>query len=452
MPESPASLKPAAVTRLRGFLSSPSASEMLWAVVDQLIVSGSTFLIGIAAARILGLDQFGRFAVVLILANLLYGLHNSAVVVPMLTIAGQRRRRSANYYKAVMVWSAALCLGAGIAVALVVALAFGLRDGHVSVTFVLAAGAYTAAQNMQFTVRRLYFAQRHAVDAVVLDVLRYTLLLAIMVLAHSAGIDLSVEEMLWALACSALLALLPSARHLARGRAAARLLRVVAARHRPFAVWLVPMTLLTFASEQAITLLLGVLLSDEAAGGLRAGQYLLGVTHFIVMAMENFLPGGAARAYAAGGIRALRNYLFKRLVLFGAPTLALIVLLAIFAEPSLRFVFGESYVRFASILRLYAVSYALIFVRDVWTHYFRAVERTDQIFRAYVASALVAALLFWPLVARWEALGAAVVILISNAVSTAYMIFAGSQHSRAASGERPARPLPRTKELDATRR
>lgn len=452
MPEPPASPKSASVARLRGFLSSPSASEMLWAVVDQLIVSGSTFLIGIAAARILGLDQFGRFAIVLILAMLAAGLHNSAVVVPMLTIAGQRRQRSTNYYKAVMVWSAALCLGAGVVVALVVALAFGLRDGEVSATFALAAGAYTAAQNMQLTVRRLYFAQRRAIDAVVLDVMRYMLLLAIMVLAHSAGIDLSVEELLWALAGSALLALLPFVRHLTRGRGAPRLLRVVAARHRPFAVWLLPMTLLTFASEQAITLMLGVLLSDEAAGSLRAGQYLLGVTHFIVMAMENFLPGGAARAYAAGGASALRTYLFKRLVLFGAPTLALIVLLAIFAEPSLRFAFGESYVRFAPILRLYAISYVLIFVRDVWTHYFRAVERTDQIFRAYVASAIVAALLFGPLVLKWEALGAAVVILISTAVSTAYMILAGSRHSRATTGRRPARHLPRTKELDATRR
>ena len=59
--------------------------------------------------------------------------------------------------------------------------------------------------------------------------------------------------------------------------------------------WLLPMTAVTFAQEQAVTLSLGFFLSDEAVGGLRAGQYLLGATHFIMMALENFLPTNAAR-------------------------------------------------------------------------------------------------------------------------------------------------------------
>lgn len=438
MPSSLTASAMPALARARSLLASPVAAEMMWAVANQFVVSGATFLVGIAAARILGLEQFGRFAIVLILAGLAQGLHNSAVVVPMLTLAGKRARRSDNYYKALMLWSGVLSIAAGLAVGLVMAVAFQLRDGHTSPTFLLATVAYTATQNFHFTFRRQLFAQRHARGAVALDVGRYLLLLAILLAANAAGNALSVEELLWALAGSAVLSLIPFARRLSAGRAARRLLAVVFARHRLFAVWLVPMTLLTFASEQAIALGLGVVLSDDAVGGLRAGQYLLGVTHFIVMAMENFMPGGASRALAAGGVPALRRYLLRRLVLFGVPTGALILVLAIFAESSLRIVFGEAYVPFAPILRVYALSYVAIFVRDVWTHYFRAVERTDMIFRAYVLSVVAAALLFYPIVVRWGALGAAIVILASHLVSTLYIIIASHRHGSSAS---PA-PLP----------
>lgn len=430
------------IARLRGVLASPTAAEMGWAIANQLIVSGATFLIGIAAARLLGLEQFGRFAIVLILAGLMQGLHNSSVVVPMLTLAGQRARRSDNYFKAVTVWNGLLSIVAGLLVGLVVLVALALRDGEVSTTFVLATIAYTSTQNFHFTVRRLLFARHQARGALLLDVSRYTLLVAIIATAHAAGNDLSVEELLWALAGSAAISLLPFTSLLLLGRAARRMLGVVLQRHRQFAVWLLPMTLLTFASEQAIALGLGVVLNDEAVGGLRAGQYLLGITHFIVMAMENFVPGGASRALAAGGIPMLRSYLLRRLVLFGVPTGLLIAFLAAFAETCLRFAFGETFVVFAPILRVYALSYVCIFVRDVWTHYFRAVERTDQIFRAYVLSALAAGALFYPLVTLWGALGAALVILASHLASTAYMIFASSRHSATLGVARPLAGTP----------
>jgi O-antigen/teichoic acid export membrane protein len=402
---------------------------MAWAVADQIVVSGATFLIGIAAARLLGLEKFGCFTIILVLAGLAQGLHNSTVIVPMMTLSGKRHRRSSHYYCNLMVWNLGLSLLAGIAVALVVGL---VTDENVS-TIVPATAAYTASQNFHFTVRRLFFAQQKAISAFVLDGTRYVALIVMLIVLYAAGNEFSVEELLWVLAGSAVLSLLPFAGSIAAGRVDGRMGRTVFGRHMPMARWLAAMTLLTFAGEQAITLGLGIVLDDRAVGGLRAGQYLLGATHFIVMAMESFIPGGASRAYSTGGTPALKRFLIQNMLVFGAPTGVLIVLLAVFAEPSLKLVFGPEYGDFATILRIYALSYAFIFVRDVGTHYLRAVERTDLIFRAYMLSAACSAILFAPLVLSNGTAGAALVILASHMVSTAYILAACRRHGAAAS-------------------
>ena len=100
------------------------------------------------------------------------------------------------------------------------------------------------------------------------------------------------------------------------------------------------MVIVSMGQEQVVPLIMGATLGDEAVGGLRAGQYLLGITHFLMMAMENFIPRQASEHFTAGGHKALRNYLMRQTVLIGSATLALILALAIPAEFWMGRVFG----------------------------------------------------------------------------------------------------------------
>lgn len=409
--------------RILALARRPDVAEMGLAVANQILVSGATFVIGIAAARLLGLEQFGRYTIILILAALMQGFQNSFLLMPMMTLAGLKGGRTAHYYRGLMTWNGVLSGAAGAVVALIVAVAFGLRDGTAPAHMALAAGAYTATQNYLFSVRRILYARRVAWQTLALDVTRFALFAAAVALAWSRRGGVGLELLLWSLAGSALIASAPFTWLLGAARLRIRLLAGIWSRHWPFARWLLPMTIVTFVQEQAITLSLGFFLSDEAVGGLRAGQYLLGATHFVMMAMENFVPGGAARALSQGGKSALRRFLVGMLVAFGIPTGVLIGLLALFAGPALTLAFGEGYARFAPLLQIFALSYVCIFVRDIWSQYFRAIERTDVIFRAFVASCIVAGILVVPALLWLGVTGAALVILSTNLVS---MLFVGA--------------------------
>ncbi len=413
------------------WLGKLAANEMAMAVGDQILVSGTTFLIGIAAARLLGLEQFGQFAMVLILAGLVQAFVNSLLASPMMTLAGRRQGRSVHYFATLLVWSALQTAIGGLFVGLIIAVALGFRDGGVPWGLAAAAATYSIAQNFHFMLRRILFARQRAWQALLLDVARYGLLVLVGLAWWLLGHRATVSSVLWLLASTALFSAVPVIQALSQGRVSSRLLGAIWNRHWPFARWLVLMTLLTFGHEQAIALGLGFVLSDEAVGGLRAGQYLLGITHFITMAMDNFVPQGAARALSSGGETGLRTYLVRTLVRFGLPTGMLIVGLFIFAEPALHAVFGEGYAVFAPILRIFAVSYVCIFVRDIWSHYFRAKERTDVIFRSFVASTVVSLILIYPLISWWGVTGAAVVILAAHLTSTIYLVLITARQDHA---------------------
>lgn len=423
--------------RLARLLENAELRDSLLAVANQILVSGATFLIGLAAARLLGIEQFGRFNMVLIASLLLQGLQNSFMLIPMMTLAGTRADRQRFYFVGLNASNVLLSAAAAIAVAAAIGIGFGLRDGALPWGLALAGGAYAGSQNFLYQTRRMMFARGEVWQTLVLDLVRYALLAAGLLLVWRQLGSVTVEIVLAVLALSALAVALPYAYRIGVRAADLRLLRTIWGRHWSFARWLVPMTILTFMQEQAITLSLGFYLSDYAVGGLRAGQYLLGVTHFITMGMDNVLPGGAARALKEGGKPALRRYLLTRYVWLGIPVGALILALALNAEAALRLAFGVSYEPFAPLLHIFAVSYACLFTRDMASQYFRAIEQTDVMFRAFIAGAVIAAVCAVPALTNFGGVGAALLILATNVTSMIYVVGRAWIDSRP-----PARRLP----------
>lgn len=407
--------------------------DVQMALGDQLLVSGMTFLIGIGVARMLGIAEFGRLAMVLILQMFAQSLQGCFVVAPMMALSGRRERRSASYFASVVAWSGALSILAGLAVGCAVGVIYGLRDGTFPLALAVSAGLYTATQNMIYTTRRMLFAQHVGSHAFIMDLVRYVLFLSLVAAIWWSLGSLNVTSTLAALGVSGLVALGPLWMRLRGARLRPLMLQTVWGRHWPYAQWLALMMVLTFGQEQAIALGLGAVLSDEALGGLRAGQYLIGVTHFIWVTLENFVPTGASRAHASGGVPALQSYLKETTLTLGLVVWGFILLVSIPAEFSLRLAFGPGYEQFASILRIYALTYAIAFFREVWVFFFYATERTDVIFRAFGAGFIVAAIAFYPAIKMFGVPGAALTVFLANTASTIFIMLSAwkfASHTR----------------------
>src|SRR5690606_12394191 len=156
----------------------------------------------------------------------------------------------------------------------------------------------------------------------------------------------------------------------------------------------------------------------------------LGVTHFILMAVENFLPRQAAEEYRLGGVVALRSYLMRQTALLGVVTGLLIAAVALPARFWLEIVFGPAYGAYAPLVWIYAATYAVIYVRSIWVYYLRTIEDTRTVFRAFLVSSVMAVLGAWPAIAMFGLVGAASVVLVAHMVCMIWVLAAVRRHVR----------------------
>ena len=351
----------------------------LVALADQAAVSGFGFLVGIGSARILGIEAFGHFALVLLLTAFAQGVHNALVTAPMMTLAGSRGRVTAAYGASLVAGTLLLALPCAAIVAMGL-----LASGTASPGVLAGAAALVLAQNLQVTLRRLLFANGAGPRAFAMDAARAVACAAAVALAAVAKVPVGPAGLLWLLAASAVLTGLLAAPPGSLRPGGRVRLRGLALRHWPIARWLLPVVFVTFAQEQAIWIAAGIALGPEALGGLRAAQVLVGIVLLLQAATENTVPVAAARAYARGGTAALDQYLASVGRRFGAPILVLLAVLAIPAASWLGLVFGAGFAAYAPCLQVLALGAGMIFVRDLAAHHFRARHETGIVFRSQV--------------------------------------------------------------------
>jgi len=396
--------------------------DAILAIVDQAIVSLASFLIGIFVARTFGLAEFGQFVIVLIVIGLLQALHHALISLPLLTLAGLRRR-SASYFKTVNLASALLALVCAICAALAVAVLFAIRGEPLPVGLMISAFTFCTFQCLHTGVRRMLFAQRKSFLGLGLDLFRYAIFLILLAAFWRYDV-LSTNTVLMALGVSALVSLLPLIPLLVAGTVARRLLISIVRRHWLIGRWVLAMPLVTVVHGDLVVLGVGAMIGDDGAGSLRAGQYLLGVTHFIMMAMENFVPTQAAAAMRQGGQRQLISFLFDRGLKFGIMVGGLIALLIAAPGFWLDLAFGDGHAALAPLLLVFSVAYGFMFVRDIVFVYFRTWERTEVLFHAALAGALAVLVALYPMVSAFGVMGGALVILMAEAAFCSYALIA----------------------------
>ena len=416
--------------RAAGLVRHPPAA--LTALADQGVVSGFGFVSGIAAARLLGIAEFGHFAMILIVLTFAQALHNALITAPMMTLVGARSGVSTAY--AATIIAGAVLLSVPGAVFVVIALLIAGMSGET----LLAACALMLAQNLQFTLRRLLFAKGRGMQALLMDFARaasFPFVAVVIWLEHDV---IGGNGFVWLLAATSFATCLPFV--VAFGRPILRRpgcvqIGAVTRRHIPLARWLLPIVFVTFVQEQLIWLMAGSTLGLEELGGLRAAQYLVGTVLLLLAATENVLPVAAARAHAEGGEAALRSYLLRTGVKLGVPIVAILAFLAVPGEMWLRLIFGAEYAAYATCLRILSVSVVIVLARDLTANYFRAKQNTRVLFESLCMSMVVSLAVVVPLMRVGGVSGAAAAVGAGHLASLIYLVIAAWRPSRSA---RPA--------------
>jgi O-antigen/teichoic acid export membrane protein len=413
---------------MRSLLARPR--NVLTSLSNQSIVSGFSFVIGIVAARLVGIEEFGRFSLALIFVAFAQTIHNALLTAPMMTVVGRRARRSAGYHGAVLLVSIGFAVGEGTAVSLLLGSLFWYRDGVIPLSFVAAAGVSAAAQCIQFTVRRQLFSQARGGWAVAMDLVRVVTITAFLVALLVAFRLISAAEILWVLAGVSIVSTTVFGMALKVAPARLRLIRAAASIHWPIGRWLAAISFVSLAQGELVWIYIGTKLGDQAVGGLRAASYLFGGIMVLMTAMENILPLRAAQAFSSDGVMGLRAFLLRIAAPLALANGFLLLVAAVPARFWLGFLFGPDFRAYGYLVPILAITLAVSLVRDQFTQYFRAVQRTEFVFGAFSVGAVATLVPIVPLAHAYDLSGVAVAMFIGQFGSLVFIALAAIWHYR----------------------
>ncbi|WP_029297343.1 lipopolysaccharide biosynthesis protein [Chryseobacterium hispalense] len=343
---------------------------------DQLLFSGSNFLLAFLLARKLSIPDFGFFSSVLLVTYLLVAVCNALIVQPFQILAAKQPGKKSLGF----VFQAALMLISiftlGIFFSKFLPISAWMAFQHNVYAMIIFASAYI----LQDFLRKI---------VLILDRIKLVLFIdSIFILVFPLLVmdeNLTIGKSLVIIGSVNFLASGPGLWYLIRNSefsiSNASLLRY----HWSEGKWLVSASILQWFSSNFFTLAAGLYLGISALGALRLVQSFFGVINVLLQTVENYYIPKAARLYYQGG-ELIRKKLFMTMVRWMMVLGIIIGLFFVFSQPLIMLLGGEKYHQYGFVVRLVSVLYLLIIYSYPTRISIRVLEQNKAFFTGYCIS------------------------------------------------------------------
>ncbi len=362
-----------------------------WGLGDQALISASNFITTVVLARSLSFSDFGAFALLYGAIFLTISLQTTLITRPHNVLGATRQGAEYRRYTTVTAVSQLCFTGFFALVTLIAAVAARGAAGSFAPLLFALAPAVAAWQLQEFTRRVLYTEGRFK-DAFINDLISCGgQAVAIVVLGHFN--ELTAVRAFAIIALTSALAATWGCWQIREALDRHGVWRAVRAHgfgeNWHFGKWLFGAALATWISSQLYPILIGGLISVAEAGAFSAVLTLMGPARILLIAMDTALAPVAARAYAEKGQPALHSFVV-RILMITAPAVAVYCIgVSLFAKTILGAAYGEHYRAYGWLLALFAIGYALDYLRHPVSIALEARRASAPIFRAYLAAGVV---------------------------------------------------------------
>jgi O-antigen/teichoic acid export membrane protein len=404
-----------------------------WAIMDQGLFAGSNFILNILLARWLTPDEYGAFGMAFAVFLLIGSLHSATLVEPMLVFgSGKYKDRLPEYLGALVYGHVGFGALGGLAL-LVAGLGFVLWGSAALGASLLALAVAGPFILLLWLMRRACYALLEPRLAAAGGAWYMVLMCAGAFVVYRSG-WLSTASALGIMGVSSLAVSIWLAVRLRVRRPPLRkddLTGGALKTHWEYGRWSVASKGLSWVPSNIFYLLLPIWGGLAAGGSFKAMMNLLMPMLQTNAALTVLLLPILVRAKQNSEFG---SYVRLALVLLSLPMIAYWLLLGIFHQPLVNFLYAGRYVEYSELLWLFGLVPVAASVKEVLSQSLRALERPDQLFLAYLFAAVVVGSLGVGCVYLWGIAGAGAGFLLSQitvAVTVALLLIA---HYRRASG------------------
>lgn len=400
-----------------------SAYKRYIPLLDQGLVSGGNFLVGVLLTRSLGLDFYGEFTLLWLIVLFAASVQQAAILNPLYTFAPAMKGEDKKDYLVDLTgfqWMFAAF--AAVACYIILRLnawlvpSWELTSSSLWLPFTL----FTFLVHDFF--RKLNYAKDKVLKSFLMDIMTYSLqVVSLLIVSHRGTLDLRAALIILGVSFS--VSILFSWRELTGALLSGTKWSSIIRKHWDFSKWLVGTALLQWFSGNIFILVAAALLSPLAVGAIRIIQNIMGLLHVLFLVFENIVPLRASKIFHEDGLRPLGIYLGKMLVKGGLGTLAIGGMVALFGKEIMDLLYEGQHIEFAYLLYGFAGLYVLVFTGTIMRFAIRTLEQTRLIFISYIISALASMLLAKPMIAHFGINGVIIGLVLSQLIIQAYFIY-----------------------------
>lgn len=393
-----------------------------FAYLDQAIISATNFVTALILARILGIIEFGVFALLFIVLISIQSIQHALFSAPMMVIAPKINDKKSrdNYLFSLNSAQALSCLILSFFVyllgTLLVALSLVELEPGILLPFALSIFFATFTE----WLRRFFFVTDNNKRAFLLDLLKSCIQISLLLLFIYWDM-ISVKTAYIAIIFSSLISGLFFISYFRIPFQGKYLLDACAKNWRE-GKYLLPVSLMEWVNLQGFIILASIILGPAAAGAIRAAQNVVGPLNIVYQAVENIFPVEGARHLVNGGKERMLAY-FKKVSAQGMIYLGIpCVLLAFFSQPIITMLYGESFGPYYILIIFQLVSLLLGYYYKLLSSLLRVLERTRIIFFSMILGVTIILALTMPMASHYAESGVLLAKILAEVIILIFLI------------------------------
>ena len=324
--------------------------DIPWALADQSLVSAVNFLTTILVARMVQIEEFGRFSIAWMIILLSKDLQNAFINSPMMSIGPKQMAKDLPlYYGAALVQQVGFAAASFLLVFAGTKIAVAIFPNLFAPGFALALAAAVAMDQTQDFIRRYFFANERPIAVFINDVINCgSRLILLFLLFRYAPTDSA--GVLWVMCGCALMAVAVGAFFIGPFQMDRHWITATAHRHWGFSKWTTGNSILRWLSSNLIILMSGSVLGPQAIGAIRASINVLAPRNVLILGLTNIVLVKGSRKYQIQGAQGLRRYLAKVTGLGLGFDVCVAIVAASFADQIMYYLYGPDFVPYSFLI------------------------------------------------------------------------------------------------------
>lgn len=363
-------------------------NKKLLVLFDQILVSGSNFLLGILLARNLGIDIFGQFSFIWLIVLFFSSIQLALIISPMLTHVTKKSNYIKDFYLTNFIYFqlffSFICLLILILIYKIskyIDLGINLKSINI---FILTTILTFLSQDF---IRRYYIIKNKYFTLLSLDIVAYLgQLIVILILVSNK--KLSLENLFITITICFFISYSIGFILSKRKKIKLNYTKKTFKRNWKFSQWLVYSSLLQWGTGNLFIIIAGTLLGAWAVGVIRIMQNTMGLFNVLFIFLENILPINFANIFKKYGFIKMYEYYKLKLIQGVLIMLVLISIIFFMSDEIINLLYGTEYLQYSHLLIGYFVIYMFLYLNTLQRILIRTVEKTKIVFFSYIITSI----------------------------------------------------------------